>query len=224
MTLRGQDFKRSGRYGGYRPGDCGAPATRATSGTRSTDPTRRSPKAAGRGPYPSAPGLGGCYNTQPVQTADPQLTVHHRSIVMPHAAGADRMECRLGVFSNERRQRRIIDLAGPRSHGGADVRAQGCGFAQVLGDAQASKKATQVRLGREVARVDERRLRRIRTGKANVTAAVRLQEPTPTVSPWPGGGVRPSPSSGTGSQSSSMQGRPEPGRCGRRRPPRSRWR
>src|SRR4029079_9833556 len=70
----------------------------------------------------------GVYDTQPVHTADPELTVHHRSVVIPHAAGADRMECRLGVFSNEGRQRRIIDLAGPRSHRPVDVRAQGCGW------------------------------------------------------------------------------------------------
>jgi len=38
----------------------------------------------------------------------------------------------------------------------------------VLGDAQASKKATQVRLGREVVRVDERRLRAIDRALAKI--------------------------------------------------------
>jgi hypothetical protein len=51
---------------------------------------------------------------QPIQAADPQLTVHHRGIV---AAQVPTVVCRLGMFSNERRQLRTIDLAGPGAMG-----------------------------------------------------------------------------------------------------------
>jgi hypothetical protein len=125
----------------------------------------------------------GVHHPQPIQAADAKLTIHHRGDVTAHAACSNRVVRGLGVFPDERRQLRIIDLARPGRHGRADVRAQRGRVAQPLGDAQTGDKIVQVRLGGEVAGVDNRRFRRVGTGKTDVTLAVWLQELHPQGQP-----------------------------------------
>jgi hypothetical protein len=94
---------------------------------------------------------------------------------------------------------RVVDLARIGRHAGSDVGAQRSGVAQPLGDAYAGNKTVQVRRGGEVARVDDRRVGRVGTGKADVSGSTNS---TAKVSPWPGGGFSPSPTNGTGHTSS----------------------
>ena len=100
-------------------------------------------------------------------------------------------------------------LPEPGGHGRADVRAQRCGIEYLLGDAQPDDEVAQVRLGGEVARVDDRRLRRVVTGEADVAVAVGLKQLHPqrqTVAGWGGQAASSMPSSGTGSQTNSRSG------------------
>jgi hypothetical protein len=80
------------------------------------------------------------------------------------------------VFPDVPRQGRVIDLAWPRRHGTADVGAERIGLEQPFRNAYAGKHGAQVRLGGEVTGVDDWWLRRVGSGKTDVTPTVRFEE------------------------------------------------
>lgn len=136
-----------------------------------------------RGRMGVAPGDGrhhrGVRDAQARHTAHPQPGVGHRVVTGAHPAGAHRVVQRLRDGAHRLRGGLVVLLAGPRLQRPGDVRGQRPRPVQPLGEADTGQQPPQIRLGRQIAGVDDRRRVRIRPAQRDSAAALRSQQDDP---------------------------------------------